>query len=141
MSIQSNDDTRARVAVTVPVDTTATFVGTYGTGGFAVCDAGAPLGSNVAINGSTDLSDYIQFSGNGFVQSMSFIKAQNGIYNMEVVVQAQGPSGLGSGYGYLYFFDNGGVLASLKIFDSSLEQHTVQWQSPGSRLIAVAWAG
>jgi len=131
----SSTDT-SEAAVALPV---AEFVGTCGQNSFATCAGGAPLGSQIAVNNNTDLSGCVQFNDKGCVYGMTFIKAENGIYSLEVVVDAQGPSGTGSGYGHLKFVDDAGTTAKLKIWDSSRGNHTCQWQSNGSKLVSFYW--
>lgn len=106
----------------------------------AVSARGLEDGS-VSINGSQDLSQYIQFNNGGCVYGISIEPAASmSIYQYCMRVDAQGPSGLTSGSGYLYFIDATGDTYSLGIFDSSRKEHTLHYSSVRPQIIAIVWS-
>lgn len=62
-----------------------------------------------------------------------------GIYDYQIGVDAQGPSGIGSGYFHLAFTDATGDTYYLKIYSSNREQHTVDFNSSAPAIVKIWW--
>ncbi len=62
-----------------------------------------------------------------------------GIYTYQVSVDAQGPKGAFSGYLHLAFTDESGDTYYLKIYSSSREQHTVNYNSDKPNIVKIWW--
>ncbi len=62
-----------------------------------------------------------------------------GIYQYQVTVDGQGPSGIGSGYFYLAFTDESGDTYYLKLYSSTREQHIVDFNSDKPNIIKIWW--
>lgn len=95
-------------------------------------------GDSVEINGSTDLSTCLVGNSGARVYSISLIN-QAGFFNYVLNVVAQGPSGLGSGWLYLYFTDQTGDRYSLGIYSSTKQQHTVAYNSSEPGIVKIEW--
>ena len=63
-----------------------------------------------------------------------------GFYDYQVQVEAQGPSGLGSGNMYLAFQDETNDVYYLKIWSSRREWHTVSYNSKKPNIKAIYWS-
>ena len=112
---------------------------------YAICNEGDELyvGQSLKINGTSDLSDIIKFNNGGCVYSISLIKNPSFSlwgYEYEIEVMAQGPSGLGTGSGYLRFTDKTGDTYSLSITDSSKKKHVVDYKSSDPEITRVEWS-
>ncbi len=112
---------------------------------YAACSDGDELaiGQSLKINESSDLSDIIKFNNGGCVYSISLIKNPSFSlwgYEYEIEVMAQGPSGLGTGSGYLRFTDKTGDAYSLSITDSSKKKHVVDYKSSDPEITRVEWS-
>jgi hypothetical protein len=95
-------------------------------------------GDQVEINGSTDLSTCIVGNSNARVYQITLQK-QAGFFDYVLDVIAQGPSGLGSGWLYLYFTDQTGDRYSLGIYSSTQQQHTVAFNSDQPGIVKIEW--
>lgn len=62
-----------------------------------------------------------------------------GTYAYQVLVDAQGPSGFGSGSFYLGFTDASGDTYYLSIYSSSRAQHTVDYNSSAPNIVTIWW--
>lgn len=62
-----------------------------------------------------------------------------GIYKYQVNVDGQGPKGAGTGYFHLAFTDESGDTYYLKLFSSSREQHTVDYNSSAGNIVKIWW--
>lgn len=62
-----------------------------------------------------------------------------GIYSYQLCVDGQGPSGIGSGYIHLAFTDASGDTYFLKIYSSTREQHTVDYNSDAPNIMKIWW--
>ncbi|NGM48597.1 hypothetical protein G5B46_03140 [Caulobacter sp. 602-2] len=98
-----------------------------------------PVGSSVAINGSTDLSSCIIGNSEGKVYGIQLVP-NAGIYSYQVQVDAQGPSGMFSGSINLAFTDQTGDTYKLAITASRREQHTVSYNSDRPSIVKITWA-
>lgn len=63
-----------------------------------------------------------------------------GIYDYQVQVEAQGPSGAFSGNMHLAFQDDTNDVYYLKIFSSRKEWHTLSYNSPRPNIKAIFWS-
>lgn len=107
----------------------------------AVSILGLQCGGSVAINGSTELSDIIRFNDGGCVYGISLEPgATLSAYDYKLHVDAQGPGGMMSGSGYLYFMDATGDTYSLEIFSSKRKDHTLSYNSRNPKIIAIVWS-
>lgn len=62
-----------------------------------------------------------------------------GIYQYQICVDGQGPSGIGSGYIHLAFTDASNDTYFLKISNSTREQHTVDYNSDAPNIVKIWW--
>lgn len=62
-----------------------------------------------------------------------------GFYSYQVSVDGQGPKGAGTGYFHLAFTDESGDTYYLKLFSSSREQHTVDYNSSKPNIVKIWW--
>jgi hypothetical protein len=62
-----------------------------------------------------------------------------GIYQYQITVDGQGPSGIGSGYIHLAFTDESGDTYYLKIYSSTREQHIVDFNSDKPNIMKIWW--
>ena len=62
-----------------------------------------------------------------------------GIYQYQVTVDGQGPSGIASGYIHLAFTDESGDTYYLKISSSTREQHIVDFNSAKPNIMKIWW--
>jgi len=100
-----------------------------------------PNAGLLAINGNTNLSSCIcGTSSDAAVQQVwvSINPPDNKVYRYCIFVNAQGPTGLGTNL-WLVFTDATGDQYTLKIHDSSLEQHFLQYNSTGPGITQIAW--
>lgn len=95
-------------------------------------------GDQVEINGSVDLSTCIVGNSEARVFSITLQK-QAGFFSYVLDVVAQGPSGVFSGWLYLYFTDQTGDTYSLGIFSSTKQQHTVAYNSDQPGIVKIEW--
>lgn len=63
-----------------------------------------------------------------------------GIYTYQVCVDGKGPSGIGSGYIHLAFTDASGDTYYLKLYSSTREQHTVDYNSDAPNIVKIWWS-
>jgi len=89
---------------------------------------GLQVHETVKINGNSDLSTCIQANDGGRVYGIT-LNGNSGSYDYELVVDAEGPHGIGSGNMYLKFTDQSGDTYSLKVFSSTRATHTVRYNS------------
>lgn len=109
---------------------------------YAVCPSGLPVASRVQINGNEDLSEIVKFNDSGCVYSIRLVKnpTSGSIYSYEIQVDARGPSGAGSGSGYLYFTDATGDSYALSIYRSGRHLHVVDYNSRDPRITTITWS-
>jgi hypothetical protein len=101
------------------------FSGSCGNNSFATSDRGLQNNSAVQLNGNTDLSSCITANDGACVYGIT-LTGSPGIYDYVLNVDAQGPSGFGSGSMYLYLTDGTGDRYSR----SYLQQHKIDTHSP-----------
>ncbi len=107
----------------------------------AVSVVGLECGGIVTVNGCEDLSQAIRFHDGGCVYSIALDAAASMTpFQYCLRVDAQGPGGLTSGSGYLYFMDASGDTYSLEIFSSKRKEHTLRYNSRRPKIIAIAWS-
>jgi hypothetical protein len=123
---------------------TATIVGNFTSNncgqvnGTATSDTGLQPGADVAINGNTDLSSCIVGNSGGKVYGIRLV-SNAGFYSYRVDVDAQGPSGIGSGSINLAFTDQTGDTYKLAITSSRREEHTVSYNSDKPSIVKITW--
>lgn len=90
------------------------------------------------INHQEDLSGHIKFDKEGCVYGIT-LTGSPGFYDYVVNVDAKGPKGFGSGYGYLHFTDETGDVYELKIYSSHRSVHTVRYNSQKPSIVKIEW--
>ena len=101
----------------------------------------SPTEGVVTINGSRDLSQVVRFNDGGCVYSVTLESTSSlNPYDYCLRVDAQGPRGMTSGNGYLYFTDARGDTYSLKIFSSARKEHTLRYNSDRPEIISIVWS-
>ena len=101
-------------------------------------DRGLQPNEQVSLNGNTDLSTCLVGNDKACVYSIT-LTGSPGIYDYVVNVDAQGPSGFGSGSIYLAFTDASGDTYKLSIYSSSRSVHTVRYNSEEPAIKAISW--
>jgi hypothetical protein len=92
-----------------------------------------------SINGNTDLSTCMVANDGGRVYGIT-LTGSPGIYDYVVNVDAQGPSGFGSGSMYLAFTDETNDTYYLYIYSSSRSVHTVRYNSQKPAIKKIWWS-
>lgn len=94
----------------------------------------------VVLAGHSDMSECIIANDGGKVYSIQLTNpASNVTYDYTIQVDAQGPSGFGSGNMYLGFTDQTGDCYELKVWSSSREQHEVSYNSDKPDIVKIEW--
>lgn len=110
----------------------------------ACCDyeSGLPIGHSAKINNSYDLRNYMKFKKGGFVKSVKFQKNPTKYtkWPYEILIDAKGPKGFGSGSGYTFYMDGTYDTYSLSVWDSSLKKHVVDYSSSNPNIIYISWS-
>src|SRR5688572_9520604 len=99
------------------------FTGNCGQNSSATSVTGLQNNQTVQLNGNTDLSSCIQANDGACVYGIT-LTGSPGIYDYVLNVDAQGPSGFGSGSMYLAFTDETGDTYKLSIYSSTRSTHT-----------------
>jgi hypothetical protein len=97
-----------------------------------------PLDSQMAINGSTDLSNCVVGPSGAYVASVMF-KSRGGLRHGEIYVYGAGPSGTGSGTLDLVFETSGGERHTLSLWSSSPGEHTDRFEDT-TDIISMSWS-
>lgn len=92
----------------------------------------------LAINGNTDLSGCVVGNYGACVYQV-YTSQSSTAFGYEIWVQAQGPSGVGSGSIWLTFVDQSGDPYGLRIFDSTKKWHFVRYSSKKPGLTSMNW--
>jgi len=106
--------------------------------GLATGPALQPGAGLLAINGNTDLSGCVVGNYGGCVYQIYTSKLST-LYHYEIWVEAQGPSGTGSGSIWLTFGDQSGDHYTLRIFSSTKQWHYVRYNSSNPGLTSLNW--
>lgn len=94
----------------------------------------------VELNGSTDLSNCIQFNDNGKVYSIKLTKeASSVVYTYTLLVDSEGPEGAFSGGGHLSFEDEAGDTYKLYIYVHERKTHAVSYNSEKPNIVKIVW--
>lgn len=121
---------------------TANFDGQCGecTSGYytATCAGGMQPNQSATVNGNSPQNCVVANDG-GTVFAIE-LQAVAGLYNYQIRVDAQGPSGIGSGSMYLAFEDQTGDVYYLSIYSSSREWHEVSYNSSQANIVAIYWS-
>ncbi len=115
------------------------FTGNCGENSSATSDTGLQVNQAVQLNGNTDLSSCIQANGGACVYGIT-LTGSPGIYDYVLNVDAQGPSGFGSGSMYLAFTDQTGDTYKLSIYSSTRSTHTVRYNSEKPAIFKIQWS-
>jgi hypothetical protein len=115
------------------------FDGACGENSYATSERGLQVNSTVQLNGNTNLSDCIKANDRACVYGIT-LTGSPGIYDYVINVDAQGPSGFGSGSMYLYFTDETGDRYSLSIYSSTRATHTVRYNSKKPSIFKIEWS-
>jgi hypothetical protein len=115
------------------------FTATCGPNGNATAPPpGLKPGQQVAMNGSTDLCGCMQGNDGACVYSIT-LEPGAGVYAYVLLVDAQGPKGIGSGSLNLVFVDMTGDHYNLAITSSTRETHTLRYNSSNPDIVEIAW--
>ena len=98
-----------------------------------------PLHSDMLINGERDLSGIVKGKSGACVYSVTFTNSPNPIYDYQVLVDAQGPKGMGSGSLHLIFEDETRDGYKLAITSSTRKRHTVDFNSSEPGIVRFDW--
>ncbi len=104
----------------------------------ATSTAGMQPGQSASVNGAPTQNCVVANDG-GKVFAIQLI-TNAGFYSYQVRVEAQGPSGIGSGSMYLAFKDQTGDIYYLSIYSSRKEWHTVSYNSSKPNIVAIYWS-
>ena len=104
------------------------FNGNCGNNSSAESSAGLQNNCAVQLNGNTDLSSCMTANDGACVYGIT-LTGSPGIYDYVLNVDAQGPSGFGSGSMYLAFTDQTGDTYKLSIYSSTRSTHTIRYNS------------
>lgn len=92
----------------------------------------------VTVNGNVDLSTCIVANGNAKVYGIT-LTGSPGYYDYVVNIDAQGPSGFGSGSMYLAFTDESGDTYYISIYSSTRSTHTLRYDSNAPAIKTIYW--
>lgn len=93
---------------------------------------------DIKINGSSDLSNCIQWNDRGKVYRISVVHNIGPSYSVHV--DGEGPHGWRSGSGYLRFIDYTGDHYDLSLFRSSRDTHSVEYISARPGIKTILWS-
>ena len=99
-----------------------------------------PIYSDMTINGSADLSKIVKGKSGARVFGVTLTNSSNPIYKYQVLVDAQGPKGLGSGSLNLVFEDETRDGYRLAITSSTRKRHTVNYNSKKPGIVRFDWS-
>jgi len=99
---------------------------------------GMQVGQTATVNGSSPNNCVIS-NGNGAVFSINLL-SNAGFFDYQISVDAQGPSGIGSGSMYLAFEDMTNDVYYLSIYSSRRETHTVSYNSNSPAIKTIYWS-
>jgi hypothetical protein len=132
---------------TIPMTDTATKAtqfacATPGQNSYALAEAGKPMQihHDMAINGDTDLSGVVQGKSGARVYGVTLTNSPNPLFTYQVLVDAQGPKGAGSGSLHLVFEDETRDGYRLAITSSTRKRHTVDYKSKKPGLVRFDWS-
>jgi hypothetical protein len=114
------------------------FTGNCGNNSSATSEKGLQVNQQVQLNGNTDLSSCVTANDGACVYGIT-LTGSPGIYDYVVNVDAQGPSGFGSGSMYLAFTDETGDTYKLSIYSSHRSVHTVRYNSDKPAIFSFQW--
>lgn len=106
--------------------------------GLATGPALQPGAGMLAINGNTDLSKCVVGNYGGCVYQI-YLSKHDGHFDYEIWVEAQGPSGAGSGSIWLTFGDESGDHYQLRIYSSTKEWHYLRYNSAKPGITSLNW--
>lgn len=121
---------------------TANFQGDCGecTNGYyqAACVGGMQVNQSATVNGNSPQNCVV--ANNGATVFTIELVPVAGIYDYQVRVEAQGPSGPFSGSMYLAFRDETGDVYYLSIYSSTHEWHEVSYNSSQPEITNIYWS-
>ena len=95
--------------------------------------------SDMSINGTTDLSKIVTGNSGACVYGITMTNSTNKLYKYQMLVDAQGPKGMGSGSLHLLFEDETRDGYKLAITSSTRKRHTVNFNSKGPGIVRFDW--
>lgn len=124
----------------VPMGTSADFTSSDcgKVNGLATGPALKPGAGVLAINGNTDLSSCVVGNYGGCVYQI-YLAKHDGHWGYEIWVEAQGPSGAGSGSIWLTFGDESGDHYLLRIYSSTKKWHYLRYNSDKPGITSLNW--
>ncbi len=90
------------------------------------------------VNGSP-VSNCIVGNDGATIYGITLVKTA-GIYDYQISVDGQGPSGIFGGSFYLAFTDQSGDTYYLSLYSSTREQHTVDYNSSQPNIVTIWWS-
>jgi hypothetical protein len=114
------------------------FTGNCGENSSAKADHPLQPNQTVRLNGNDDLSSCVKGNDDACAYGIE-LKGSPGIYDYVVELDAQGPSGLGSGSMYYAFKDESGDVYHLSVYSSSRSVHTVRYNSKKPAIVEFKW--
>ena len=105
----------------------------------AASTKGLQINETASLNGNTDLSTCMRGNDGARVYGIT-LTGSPGIYDYVVNVDAQGPSGFGSGSMYFAFTDESGDTYYLSIYSSTRSVHTVRYNSKQPAIKKIWWS-
>jgi len=100
---------------------------------------GLPLNGRASVNGNIDLSTCLKANGGGCVYGIT-LTYSGGAYRYLLNVDAQGPSGFGSGAMYLAFTDGEPDTYYLSVDSSIRSVHSVRYNSKNPDIKKIWWS-
>lgn len=129
-------------ALLTTTDGVANFQGDCGecTSGYyqAACTGGMQVNQSATVNGNSPQNCVV--ANNGATVYQIELVPVAGIYDFQVRVDAQGPSGPFSGSMYLAFRDQTGDTYYLSIYSSTREWHEVSYNSSSPAITNIYWS-
>jgi hypothetical protein len=95
-----------------------------------------PIGSQVSINGSANLSAIIVGSSGAYVETITYEHHKGPARNSEIYAYGQGPQGSGPGIKVYFVTQNG--KHDLSVTSSSLKCNTDKFND-GSNVLSITW--
>ena len=113
-----------------------------GQNSFALSESAKPMPiySDMTINGSANLSKVVTGKSGAKVFGVTLTNSTNPIYKYQMLVDAQGPNGLGSGSLHLVFEDESRDGYNLAITSSARKRHTVNFNSKKPGIVRFDWS-
>ena len=118
---------------------TSAFSGPCGNDQSATSTTGLQVNTAVLLNGNIDLSTCMTANDGGCVYGIT-LTGDPGLYDYQLNIDAQGPSGFGSGSMYLAFTDQTGDTYKIFIFSKKRSTHTLAYNSKQPAIMKIQWS-